>query len=360
MKVNNHEIMYSSNQNNNMGEIVSNGLKNPIVRKLCIHPQDKNYAEIKEIQKEFSRFIGYCILFRTSDNIEQYMLINDKERQIDFLKKQIAKNLEISNQDIIKRKEEIIQFAFNNFKKKGYVFHSANSLSVMNKMINGLKDNDVDVEQQRELLKIEALYRKYNPNSEYSPLGHGATDIKDNKTGWFFDGLPIHSTGYANSPQWFNYLCGKSYVYFDDIPEEERNGYASRDYKKALKAILWLVNSEDMSLEDKKELLMFFNRCWDIYKNTTPCLIFVPVEEVGINETISIEQYLSEEGSNELFNDIVSGTINPIKNCCCKKMVLPDKLSFVDLSQILPRSKNESDAILRNTNQLKEVENLER
>jgi len=36
-----------------------------------------------------------------------------------------------------------------------------------------------------------------NQNSLYSPLGHGATDIIDNKTGWFFDGLPIHSTGYA-------------------------------------------------------------------------------------------------------------------------------------------------------------------
>ena len=219
-------------------------------------------------------------------------------------------------------------------------------------MIKGLKDNDVDIEQQSELLKIEALYRKYNPNSKYSPLGYGATDIKENKTGWFFDGLPIHSTGYANSPQWFNYLCGKSYVYFENIPEESRNGYAIRDYKKALNAVLWLVENENMVPGDKKELLLFFKKCWDKYKNTTPCLIFVPVGEVGINEDISIEQYLSDEGMNKLFNDIILGKVNPIKNCCCKKVILPEKLSFADLSPILPRLENRSNDISKDNNQL--------
>ena len=359
MELDNHKILYSITQNNNMGIIVNNGLKNQTVRELCTHSQNKSYAEIKKIQMEFSRFIGYCILFKNTENIDQYMLLQDKGAQIDFIKKQIAKRLKIPEQEIAKRKEEIIQFTFDNFKKNGYVFHAANSLSVKNKIANGLKDNDVDFEQQQELLKIEALYRKYNPHSEYSPLGHGATDIKDNKTGWFFDGLPIHSTGYANSPQWFNYLCGKSYVYFTDIPEEERNGYAIRDYKKSLKAVLWLVKNESMNLEDKKEVLMFFKKNWDKYQDTTPCLIFVPVSEVGINEDISIQQYLSDDGSNELFNDIITCTVNPIKNCCCKKIVLPEKLSFVDLSPILPRLKKESNDISKN-NKLKVVENFER
>ena len=92
------------------------------------------------------------------------------------------------------------------------------------KMNVGLSENK-NIEQQKGLCSIEAIYRKYDSNCPYSPLGHGATDIIDNKTGWFFDGFPIHSTGYANSPQWFNYLCGKSYVYFESIPEEKRNGY---------------------------------------------------------------------------------------------------------------------------------------
>lgn len=350
MIVNNHEILYGSNKDNNMGEIISNGLKNPIVMQKCIHPHNKNYEEIKKIQTEFSRFIGFCILFRSIENIDDYMVLQDKEKQMEFLKNQIAKRIGISKREILQRKNEIIQFAFDNFKKNGYVFHAANSLSVMKKMIYGLVDNDVDVEQQNELLRIEELYRKYNPTSNYSPLGHGATDIKENNTGWFYDGLPIHSTGYANSPQWFNYLCGKSYVYFSDIPEEERNGYETRNYNKALNAVLWLVKKENMFPEDKKEILLFFKKSWNKYKDTTPCLILVPVGEVGINDDISIEQYLSDEGSNKLFNDILSGTVNPIKNCCCKKRVLPEKLSFVDLSLILPRQEKNSQDNVKNKN----------
>ena len=128
MELDNHRILYSINHNNNMGIIVNNGLKNSTVRQLCTHSQNKNYVEIKKIQMEFSRFIGYCILFRNTENIDQYMLLEDKDAQTDFIKKQIAKKLEMPEQEIVKRKEEIIQFAFDNFKKNGYVFHAANSL----------------------------------------------------------------------------------------------------------------------------------------------------------------------------------------------------------------------------------------
>ena len=140
---------------------------------------------------------------------------------------------------------------------------------------------------------------------------------------------------------------------------ESLNGYAIRDYKKALKAVLWLVKNENMNLEDRKEVLKFFKKNWDKYKDTTPCLIFIPVSEVGINEDLSIQQYLSDDGSNELFNDIITGTVNPIKNCCCKKIVLPEKLSFVDLSPILPRLKKESNDIPKD-NKLSVVEDFER
>lgn len=340
IELNNQDIIFNCNT---MGKIVNDGLKNPIVREKCMHPLNKSYSEIKKIQQEFSRFIGFCILFKSTENVDEYMLIEDEEKQIDFLKRQIAKKIGNLGDEITQK--EIIKFAFKSFKKDGYVFHAANSLSTMKKIKNGLIDNDVDIQEQQELLRIEKLYRKYNPNSEYSPIGHGATDINNSNTGWFFDGLPIHSTGYANSPQWFNYLCGKSYVYFQDIPEEERNGYINRDYKKALNAILWLIKNEKMEMEDRKEILIFFKKCWEKYKDTTPCLIFIPVSEVGINENISLEQYLSNEGERKLFSDILSGIVNPIKNCCCKKRILPEKLSFVDLSPILPRVKKEDNNI---------------
>ncbi len=63
--------------------------------------------------------------------------------------------------------------------------------------------------------------------------------------------------------------------------------------------------------------------------------MFIPVKEAGINDDIKLEQYLSEEGMDLLFSDIISGKINPIKNVCCKKTITPEKLSYVDLSPIL-------------------------
>ena len=337
MILNNQEIV----KNNNMGEIIGKGLTNPVVKYFCTQGKNKSSDEIKKIQSEFSRFVGFCILFRSSQDIGTYMLLRNKDEQIYFLKKKIAKQLEIPEEEIEKRKEEIVQYAYLNFKKHGYVFHAANSSSVKTKMSIGLSANNANVEQQKELLHIESIYRKYEPNSLYSPLGHAAADILDSKTGWFFDGLPIHSTGYANSPQWFSYLCGKSYVYFDNIPEERRNGYANRDFVTSLEAIVWLIKSKKMSLEDSKEILLFFKKCWNEYKDTTPCLMFVPVEEVGINDEIKLEQYLSNDGMDLLFNDIISGKVNPVKNCCCKKSIPPKKLSYVDLSPILPRFKIE-------------------
>lgn len=300
---------------------------------------NQRFEEMEKAQKEFSRFIGFCILFRGLKGIQDYMLLDSKQDQVKFLIHRIAEELEIPIEEIKQRKEEIMSYAYMNFKKHGYVFHAANSASIKLNMTIGLNDNNVDDKQQEELLYIESIYRKYEPHSQYSPLGHGATDIIEEKTGWFFDGLPIHSTIYANSPQWLSYLCGKSYVYFDNIPENLRNGYANRDYLTSLKAVAWLVKDKNMSLEDRKKILRFFMKCWNEYKDTTPCLMFIPVEEVGINENINLEQYLSSEGIKSLFDDIIEGKVNPEKNCCCKRKITPEKLSYVDLSPILPRFK---------------------
>lgn len=338
---------------NNMGKIVSEGLTNPVVKYFCMQGKNKSSDEIKKAQYELCRFIGFCILFRNSQDIEKYMLLSNKNDQLIFLKEKIAKKLGIPKEEIGQRKKEIVQYAYQNFKKNGFVFHAANSTSVKMKMLNGLDDNMMNIEQQKELLYIESLYRKYNPNSPYSPLGHGATDIIDNKTGWFFDGFPIHSTTYANSPQWFSYLCGKSYIYFNSIPEERRNGYANKDYETSLEAVIWLIKNTNMSLEDRKKILSFFTKYWNEYKDTTPCLMFIPVEEVGINDEIKLEQYLSDEGMNLLFDDIISGKVNSGKNYCCKKSISPEKLSYVDLSPILPMFKierNKENNFINNKN----------
>lgn len=331
------DIITKENYANYMGEIIKEGLANPVVRKMCTQSRGMSPEDIKKVEKEFCRFVGYCILFRSSQNVGEYMFLHNREEQMRFLKEKIAEKLGIPKNEIDLRKKEIIEYAYKNFKKNGYVFHAANSASIKMKMATGLRDNIATLQQQKELLYIEQIYRKYSPDTPYSPLGHAAADILENKTGWFFDGFPIHSMGYANSPQWFSYFCGKSYVYFDSIPEERRNGYANRDYRTSLEAIIWLIKDRKMSVEDAKKIVYFFKKCWVEYKDTIPCLMFVPVKDVGINDDIEIEQYLDDEGMELLFDDIILGKVNPGKNYCCKKLIQPEKLSCVDLSPILPR-----------------------
>lgn len=325
---------YSSKE---IATIIDDGIREREISKFFTQPGNLPYSEVKKVQAEFCRFIGYCILFRSTQNVEQYMQLKDKKEQISYIKSEIINRLSILPSEVNERKEEIREYALNNFKRYGFVFHAGNSKSIYKKMKLGLKGKRNNEEHQKELLKIEAIYRKYDPNNLYSPLGFAADDIKNQKNGWFFDGWPLNATGYANSPQWFSYFCGKSYIYFDAIPEERRNGYANRDFATSLDAVAYLIKSRGMSREDGKEILNFFYKFWNEYKDTTPCLMFVPVKEVGINTEIELEKYLTEEGMDTLFEDIVQGKVNLLNNHCCKRDISPDKLAYVDLSPILPR-----------------------
>lgn len=325
---------------NNIGTIIRNNLERPMIKKKCSQYNEMSSDEIKKAQDNLSRLIGYCILFKDNSNdAEQYMMKMDSESQSTFLVNKIANELGLNNENIKSEKYKIVDYIFCNFKENGYVFHAGNSKSILKNMKYGLNDHINDDARQNEILNIESIYRKYNPYNEYSPLGHAAQDIIEKKTGWFFDGFPVHVTTYANSPQWFEYLCGKSYVYFDAIPKEQRNGYANRDYQMSLNAVIWLISSNKMNKEDGQTILNFFNKCWKEYKDTTPCLLFIPVKEVGINDGLNINQYYSKEGMQQLLNDVIQGKVNPKKNYNSKTYIAPENLSYVDLSPILNRNK---------------------
>lgn len=338
---------YSSQE---IAQIIEEGIKKSEIKKFFMQPGNLPYNEVRKIQAEFCRFIGFCILFRSTENIEKYMLLKDRKEQIDYIKLEIINRLGILPSEVNERKEEVREYALNNFKRYGFVFHAGNSKSIDKKMRIGLNGNKNNEEHQKELLEIEAIYRKYDPNNLYSPLGFASVDIKDRKNGWFFDGWPLNATGYANSPQWFSYFCGKSYIYFDDIPEERRNGYANRDFETSLDAVAYLIKSREMSREDGKRIFEFFYKFWNEYRDTTPCLMFVPVKEVGINTENELDKYLTEEGMDTLFEDIVQGKVNTLNNHCCKQNISPDKLAYVDLSPILPKKiiKREKKGVIEN------------
>lgn len=291
-----------------IAKIVDDGIKKNGIRKILTQPGNLPYNEVKKIQSEFCRFIGYCILFRSTINAEKYMALKEKKEQINFIKSEIINRLGILPSEVNERKNEVKEYALNNFKRYGFVFHACNSKSIDKKMKFGLNGNNDNEEHQKELLEIEAIYRKYDPNNLYSPLGFASSDIKEKKNGWFFDGWPLNATGYAN-----------------------------KDFKTSLEAVAYLIKSRGMSKEDGIKIFKFFYKFWNEYKDTTPCLMFIPVKEVGLNSESELERYLTKEGMSSLFEDIVLGKVNSLNNYCCKQNVDPDKLAYVDLSPILPK-----------------------
>lgn len=118
---------YSSKE---IAKIIDEGIKEKEIRKFFTQPGNLPYSEIKKIQAEFCRFIGYCILFRSTQNVEKYMLLKDRKKQIDYIKSEIIKRLGILPSEVDERKGEVREYALNNFKRYGFVFHAGNSKSI--------------------------------------------------------------------------------------------------------------------------------------------------------------------------------------------------------------------------------------
>lgn len=193
------------NSKYSIGEVITECINNPVVQYICSKQKNMTYTQKDKKEKEFSRALGFCILFKSTEDIEQYMMISEKDEQIKFLKRKIAEVLGFSEDEIESRKEEIIQYAFENFKANGYVFHGANSASIEKKMAYGLDGSGSSAEHKKQLLHIASIYRKYGNDN---PLGWGTLDIQYQNNGWFYDGHPKNITYYADSPEWFNQFCG--------------------------------------------------------------------------------------------------------------------------------------------------------
>ena len=110
-----------------------------------------------------------------------------------------------------------------------------------------------------------------------------------------------------------------------------------------------MIEKNNLSQEDRKELLDFFNKCWNKFGNTEPYLAFVPISSLKDNDDInrmksfyfpSMSDNSLYSNENYIFSDIVKGgSMLMGDNICCDKVVNPEVLSCVNLSPILPRFK---------------------
>ncbi len=334
--------------NEDIGKIVSECLNNPLINHYYMKKKGMTITEKKLREANFSKMIGYCILFRETDGIVEYMSLTDNKEQIKFLKDRIATKLGIPHEEKESRIVDIIDYAFDNIIKNGYVFHAGNSKAVEMNMEHGFSPSQIKVDEQMELMRIASIFKKYGNDN---PLGWGVLDIEAGQNGWFYDSTPENMLYYADSPEWFGQFCGGNQCYaWNLIPEESRYGYANRDYDTCFLAISKLIERNNMSEEDKKEVIDFFNRCWSKFGDTNPSLVFIPISSLSngrdlenIRETY-YPSYSTYSDGDSIFRSIIEGGDNILgKNICCSDTVAAEGLSCVDLSPILPRFINNED-----------------
>ena len=121
-----------------IGKIISECLNNALIQHYFMKKREMTYDEKELQEKNFSRMIGYCVLFKESEGIEEYMHLTDEKQQIQFLKLRIADKIGIPHHEIDSKIEAIISYAFENFVRNGYVFHAGNSKEIENNMKYGL------------------------------------------------------------------------------------------------------------------------------------------------------------------------------------------------------------------------------
>ena len=327
--------------NDDIGKIVSECLNDNLIKHYFLKTKNMTYTEKKKQEKNFAKMIGYCVLFREKNGIEDYMRLYDKQEQIEFLKARIANKLNIPSDEIDKKQNDIVSYAFENFVKNGYVFHGGNSKAIEDNMKHGLKGAGTSQEEKDELMYIDSIFSKYGDDH---PLGWGILDIKNNRSGWFYDNTPKHMLYYSESPEWFRQFCGGNICYaWGTIPEENRHGYANRDYDTCLMAITTLINKNKMEEKDRQEIIDFFNKCWSKFGDTEPYLAFVPIKSLSNDEQIEYfkTQYIEDDYlQKHIFEEIIEGgCIFFNNNACSDKDISPEDLSCVNLSPILPRFK---------------------
>ena len=330
-----------------IGSLVSECLNNNLIQHYYMKKKNMSYKEEDTQSANFSRMLGYVILFKETDGIEEYMAISDKDEQVEFLKRRVASKLNIPQSETEARKEELISYVFKHFVEEGYVFHAGNSRSIEKNMTYGLKGNVSSLEEKQELLYIASIFEKYGSDQ---PMVWASGDIEHGATGWFFDSQPQNMLGYADSPEWFELLCGGSGCYgWGFVPEENRHAYRNRDYETCLLNITKLIEKNNMNETDRKTIIDFFNKCWAKFGDSKPYLMFVPVdttkEELEYIKTCyfpSMMEGMIRKWSNgdEIFKDVIKGGCFIFgQNVCSHKDIPPEVLSCVDLSPILPRFK---------------------
>lgn len=204
--------------------------------------------------------INSLIILREVD----YKLINSLENTINNIKEinNINKDsiyCELMNMiidyvyDINKETNEknVGKKIIDNYFTNGYIFHAFNAGLYEEISTKGLlvKDRLIDTEEFR---KVAEIFKKRNVQI------FGLYDTKGDNSIFFSGGLHnIYQYG-VGSPSFF-----RKFIYQND----KEDSYLKRDYDKCLDSVLKTISKYSLDSEEKKLVLEFFNKYYQIFSN---------------------------------------------------------------------------------------------
>lgn len=256
---------------------------------------------IEDVNLFSNNFVNLCNLGKDEEEVF-VTLIKSKISQI-----LIKENKEVND-------ENIKQYISSKFGNKKLIFHAFNSSKFESIKKYGLTTNISTVNQEKDdIAKIEQIVKKYTSPDTRSLFGFYRDNSKD-KIYYSLD--PSISYLYANrSPEWFADFVGDSYFY----STEKHGTFFEKNYYLAKDNIIWFANKYNFSDEDKKEVLDFFEKYWNIYGKAKPMLAIIENEYDN--------SYLEELNLNLYIKTIISGNVN----ASTEEKISTDNAIFIDL-----------------------------
>jgi hypothetical protein len=137
-------------------------------------------------------------------------------------------------------------------------------------------------------------------------------------------------------------FCVEASVYHGIVDYKKEKGFCNKNYDDALECILSLIKYHNLSDNESKEVLDFFNKYWNKFEKTTRMVILIPTKVIFNQEAMrnamlnSLENYTIDH----IFDIISSGKSILYNNFCVNYLTDNKKdLNYFSLEQIMLRKK---------------------
>ena len=344
-------------ETNEIGKIITKALNSEVLNRYRSWDGSltNDYAKIA---------ILYCIIMRDSQ-IPENLNITGKN-----LCKKIAEKLDIDEESLDERQEEIFNYVYNNLVKNGFVFHVTNSVfaeKIKEEGLHGL----VDTNMALDISEIMGIMEKYDDGRFIiNAFTFSINDI-NGKTGFYYASNLNEMTKYLYSPEWLKQFCKG--IEMSCFKDGKVDAYERKDYNRIMQGIQLLANKYKFSEQDVNRITSIINKYLKMLEKSKPVLILIPRDTLGLDDSGLKEYYedmLSDyiEDGEMIFdknNRKIYFMIDTLLKCYnlsflvgghdkqCKSTIKPIDLSFADLSQLLPEEIREK---LSKTDEMQDVE----